>query len=110
MFYSDKNIAVRYGVRSAVLMQYLWENILNNDENVVEMNDDMWYRSSAVITSTILPFYSKDQIQRSFNYLVKHGILKKKKLAKSKFDHTNWYAFTENGTELMIKNEVAIYK
>lgn len=59
MLYFDKSIAVRYGVRNAVLMQYLWENILNNDEDVVEMNDDMWYRSSAVITSTILPFTPK---------------------------------------------------
>ncbi len=103
MLYFDKSIAVRYGVRNAVLMQYLWENILNNDEDVVEMNDDMWYRSSAVITSTILPFYSKDQIHRSFNYLIKCGVLKKKKLTKSKFDHTNWYAFTESGMEMMMK-------
>ncbi len=34
MFYFDKNIAVRYGVRSAVLMQYVWENILNGEEDV----------------------------------------------------------------------------
>lgn len=105
MFYFDKNIAVRYGVRSAVVMQYLWENILNNDEDVMEMNGDMWYRSSSVITSSILPFYSKDQIQRTFNYLVRCGLLKKKKLSKSNFDHTNWYAFTENGNALMLKSE-----
>lgn len=105
MFYFDKNIAVRYGVRSAVIMQYVWENIMNNDEDIMEMNGDMWYRSSAIITSTILPFYSKDQIKRTFSYLVKCGVLKKKKLSKSNFDHTNWYAFTECGTEMMMKSE-----
>lgn len=105
MFYFDKNVAVRYGVRSAVVMQYLWENILNNEEDVMEMNGDMWYRSSAVITSSILPFYSKDQIQRTFNSLVRCGLLKKKKLSKSNFDHTNWFAFTEYGTEMMMKSE-----
>ena len=105
MFYFNKSNAVRYGVRNAVLMQYVWENILNSEEDVMEMNGDMWYRSSAVLTSSILPFYSKDQIQRSFNHLVKCGVLKKKKLSKSKFDHTNWYAFTENGTTLMLRSE-----
>ncbi len=105
MIYFDKNNAVRFGVRSAVVMQYLWENILNNDEDVIEINGDMWYRSSAIITSTILPFYSKDQIKCSFNYLVRCGVIKKKKLSKSNFDHTNWYTFTEYGIEMMMKSE-----
>lgn len=110
MLYFDKNIAVRYGVRNAVVMQYVLENILNNEDDVMEMNGDMWYRSSAVITANILPFYSKDQILRSFNHLVKCGVLKKKKLSKSKFDHTNWYAFTEKGSSLMLKSERVLYE
>ena len=44
-------------------------------------------------------------VKDAVKVLVDNGILRKDNLNDNKFDHTNWYTFTEFGTQLMKRGE-----
>lgn len=110
MTYFNNHIALQFGVKSAIVAQYLFDNIfvLNTDCNITEREGKIWCRCSKLHLTGIFPFYSKHQINTAINILVKGEVLKKKSFNKTRFDHTNWYAFTEYGLSLMTKNDGGI--
>lgn len=54
----------------------------------------------------LFPFLSYDEIRYALKRLVKGRALTKGRFNESRFDRTNWYAFTEFGQFLMAESEV----
>lgn len=50
------------------------------------------------------PYLSRRQVEKAIHVLRDKGILSKDNFNDDKFDHTNWYAFTEYGRMLKSKN------
>lgn len=88
------------GLRESVLATYLWD-LLDRDREAVEFNGRCWTRISQRMITVALPFMTVDMVQGSLNKLLRKGIIKREVLNDDRFDHTNWYAFTDYGIEMM---------
>jgi len=110
MTYFKNNIASLFGVKSAVVAQYLFDNIfvMNEGYCIAKREGKAWCRCSKVHLTSVFPFYSRHQISDAIDILIEGKGLKKKPFDKNRFDHTNWYAFTEYGLALMTKNDGGI--
>ena len=93
------NIAGKFGINAAVVAEYLYAG----DSELEEMDfaGKRWYRCSAKRIMVDNPFLTIDMVKHAVRVLRKSGIIRTRKLAKSNFDHTNWYCFTEYGEHLM---------
>ena len=87
------NIAGKFGVNAAVVAEYLYAG----DSELEEMDfaGKTWYRCSAKRITVDNPFLTIDMVKHAVRVLRKSGIIRTRKLAKSSFDHTNWFCFTE---------------
>ena len=98
----NEDLAMRYGVREAIIAQYLWN--LGEDteyEDVVYKDSKLWVRASATAIKCALPYFSKHQIKDAIMHLRKEHFLMKREMNDSRFDRTNWYAFSDHGVQLM---------
>ena len=98
----NENMAVRYGVREAIIAQYLW-NLMGSDDhqNVTTEDARLWVRASTTAIKCALPYFSKHQIKDAIMHLRKEHILMKREMNDSRFDRTNWYAFSDHGVKIM---------
>lgn len=81
----DADIAKKYGVNAAVLACFLWKCIEQKSAESPQLHEGkVWVRCSVQMITGFLPFLSYDE---------------------SRFDRTNWYAFTEFGQFLMTESE-----
>lgn len=83
------------GIVAAMLMQLMEEGCAMDEYG------KRWCRCSVKTITVAYPFLSEDQVKRSIKVLRNMGIIRSKKFDKEKFDHTNWYAFTEYGLKIM---------
>ena len=93
-------IAEKCGLRESVLATYLWD-LLDRDDVAVEHHGRYWTRISQKMITVALPFMTVDMLQGSLLKLLKKGIIKTAVFNEDKFDHTNWYTFTDYGIEMM---------
>lgn len=106
MTYFKKRFADRFGVKSAIIVQYLFDNIyISNTCPVKQLRGKTWVRCSKPHLISVFPFYSRHQISDALDILVDKKVIKKTRMNESPFDHTNWYAFTEYGLSLMTQND-----
>ncbi len=95
-------IANKYGMLEAVLLNHLWywcEYNRKNEKNFFE--NAYWTYGSASELAEIFPYASKTTIFRSLKNLVAVGIIKDGNFNTVKYDKTKWYSFTEKGAEIM---------
>ena len=94
---------MRYGIKEAVIAQYLWDigENYNEDSDVTYKDSKLWVRASASAIKCALPYFSKHQIKDAIMHLRKEHILIKREMNDSRFDRTNWYAFSDYGVDLM---------
>lgn len=103
-FHSD--IAKRYGVHAAVLAGFLWDCIEEKSINQPQIHEGkVWVRCSVQMMTGFFPYLSYDEIRYALRGLVKGRVLTKGQFNESRFDRTNWYAFTEFGQFLMAESE-----
>lgn len=107
MTYFKNNMAQKFGIKSAIVAQFLWDSLYihKTDCCLARQNGKEWCRCSAIHLTSVFPFLSKHQIRDGIDNLVSKGVIQKVRFNASCFDHTNWYAFTEYGKALMIKSE-----
>ena len=96
-------MAEKFGVYAAIVAQLIWEKITEEGgERHVHIKEfRVWFRCSQLLMSGYLGCMSKDQVRRALKILVDGSILKKDCLNEDRFDHTNWYSFTQYGEQLM---------
>lgn len=100
----DIEIAEKYGVSDAILLQHLWFWIEKNKANEVNFYDGTyWTYNSAKAFVKLFPYMTQRQIQNALKRLKEKGIIKTGNYNKSSYDRTLWYAFTELGKSIMQK-------
>ena len=102
----DSDIAKKYGVNAAVLTCFLWDCIEQKSTESPQLHEGKaWVRCSVQMMTGFFPFLSYDEIRYALKRLVKGRGLTKGRFNESRFDRTNWYAFTEFGQFLMTESE-----
>lgn len=102
----DADIAKKYGVNAAVLACFLWKCIEQKSTESPQLHEGkVWVRCSVQMMTGFFPFLSYDEIRYALKQLVKGRVLTKGRFNESRFDRTNWYAFTEFGQFLMTESE-----
>ena len=102
----DSDIAEKYGVNAAVLACFLWDCIEQKSTESPQFHEGkVWVRCSVQMMTGFFPFLSYDEIRYALKRLVKGRVLTKGRFNESRFDRTNWYAFTEFGQFLMAESE-----
>ena len=102
----DADIAKKYGVNAAVLACFLWKCIEQKSAESPQLHEGkVWVRCSVQMMTGFFPFLSYDEIRYALKQLVKERVLTKGRFNESRFDRTNWYAFTEFGQFLMAESE-----
>lgn len=95
-------VARRYGIKAAIIAEYLWEGVaISRNLNEMWMHDKPWTRCSRKVIALTFPFLTTDEIGNAIHILLDEGVIRKGKYNDDKFDRTNWYSFTEYGHELM---------
>lgn len=91
-------IAVKYGMLEAVLLEHLSFWIAKNKANGVNFQDGYyWTYNSTKALAELFPYVSKNTISRALHHLEKEGLLISGNYNKSAYDRTTWYALTEKG-------------
>ena len=85
MTYFKNNIASLFGVKSAVVAQYLFDNIfvLNEGCCIAKREGKAWCRCSKVHLTSVFPFYSRHQISDAIDILIEGKVLKKSRLTRT---------------------------
>ena len=102
----DTDIARKCGLNAAVVADFLWERVKTDEDYRVEYGRE-WTRVSQKMMSADIPCLTVDMIANAVKRLKDKGYIKVSRFNDSKFDHTNWYAFTDYGLEAMLKEEAA---
>ena len=100
----DTDIARKCGVNAATVASFLWERIYSEDDYKTEYGVE-WTRVSQKTMTANMPHMSVKMIGNAVKKLKNKGYIKVSKFNDSKFDKTNWYAFTDFGFEAMNKDE-----
>lgn len=100
----DIDIAKKYGILEAILLNNLWFWIEKNKANDVNYYDDnYWTYNSTRAFNELFPYASQRKIQNALNHLKDEGIIETGNYNKSAYDRTLWYAFTKKGKCIMQK-------
>ena len=100
----DTDIARKCGVNAATVASFLWDRIYSEDNYKTEYGVE-WTRVSQKTMTANMPHMSVKMIANAVKKLKNKGYIKVSKFNDSKFDKTNWYAFTDFGFEAMNKDE-----
>lgn len=99
-------LAQKIGIRTALVAQYLWDALEERYSAETDIVDGrQWLRIGQTSLTTILPYLTRHTARFELRRLKKLGIIQSRDLNDNRFDHTNWYCFTDYGSELMISME-----
>ena len=98
----NENVAMVAGVNAGIIAELLNDILKDELENVSFEYGKQWCRCSFKTMVVYCPYLSINQIKGAVYTLRKKGIITKCRFNASRFDHTNWYAFTEYGKHLIM--------
>ncbi len=92
----DIEDAIKHGVDVAIMMQNLKFWIIKNHANKKNRFDDhTWTYNSAEAFAILFPYWSPKQIRTILRKMLDDKIIISGNYNKIKFDHTAWYAFSD---------------
>lgn len=95
-------IAEKFGVYAAIIIRNFVYWIALNIANGKHFHDGRyWTYNSYEAMAELFPYLTKKQIRTTINKLVEAGILIRGNYNKAPFDHTTWYAFTDEGLAML---------
>lgn len=98
----DVDVAKKYGVPEAILLENMWFWIQHNKANGVHFyNGKYWTFNSIKAFTELFPYYSKDQLYRTLERLKDKGLVITGNFNKVSYDRTLWYSLTEEATEML---------
>lgn len=98
----DSEIARRYGVNCAILLNHIAFWIEKNRANGVNFYDeDYWTYNSARAFSELFPYLTQRQISTALQKLKDESLIKTGNYNKSTYDRTLWYGLTEKGKSIL---------
>ena len=84
--------AIKYGIREAILLEYIifwWLKNRENDKN--KKDGHYWTYGSASVISKALPFITGKQVWITMKSLEKQGAIVVGSYNKKNYDRTKWY-------------------
>ena len=107
----DVDIAVKYGVNAAVLLNniYFWcQKNMANKHNYFD--GSYWTYNSRNAFTTIFPYLSERQVKTALDKLIEDGVIKTGCYNKDGRDRSLWYAMTEKGVCMVQKCQMQMSK
>lgn len=100
-----------YGVEESILLHNIYFWINKNKANKKHFYDgDYWTYNSIQAFSELFPYWTKRQIERILNNLIKKEALIKGNYNKLNYDRTSWYAITQNVKSIYANSEIDFTK
>lgn len=104
-------IAKKYGILEAVLLNHLWFWIKKNKANNTNYFDgNYWTYNSKKAFSELFPYASERQIDYALKKLIDCGLVITGNYNKSSYDRTLWYAITKVGYSILQNCEMETTK
>lgn len=98
----DVEIAVKYGINQAIILNNLFFWIQKNEANGKHFYDGYyWTYNSKKAFSELLPYMTERQIDYALTKLTKDGLILKGNYNKLPYDRTLWYALTDKAKKLL---------
>ena len=98
----DVEIAQKYGIFEAILLEYFYFWTIKNEENKTNFFDGRyWTYISRSKLSELFPYATEKQVRYALEKLVRLGVLKVGNYNKTAFDRTLWYAFSDDGFSIL---------
>lgn len=105
--YFDINIAMKYGIQPAIILNNLYFWIEKNRANEKHFYDGYyWTYNSMKAFSELFPYMTERQIDYAIKKLVESGLIIKGNYNKSSYDRTCWYAITKEGYSVLKNCEI----
>lgn len=105
----DVELAEKYGILEAILLNHLWFWIEKNRANDRNYHDGYyWTYNSVKAFSELFPYASKNKINNALNHLKAEGLIITGNYNQSAYDRTLWYAITNLGKSIIKKSEMEI--
>ena len=101
----NTQVAMLAGTNAGIVAETL-RNLMEAEEEVVVKFGKTWCRCSMKTITVFCPFLSIDQASYAIKALKRRGIICCMKMEVKKFDHTNWFAFTEYGMRIMKRGDM----
>lgn len=100
----DSEIAEKYGIFEAVLINHIYYWIEKNRANEANFYEGTYWTYNSTKAFTILfPYASERQIKYALKHLREEGILLTGNFNKSSYDRTLWYALSKKGYSIVQK-------
>lgn len=104
-FVFNEDIAKKYGVDGAIIIQNLYYWIEHNAANDKHFYDGRyWTYNSQKAFAELFPFWTINQIKRIVTKLKKAGAIHVGNYNKNPYDHTAWYALDESVLKILNPN------
>lgn len=104
-------IAAKYGMLEAVILEHLNFWIAKNRANEVNFYDGyFWTYSSTKALAELFPYASQKTISRALHHLKDEGLVLFGNYNKSAYDRTMWYALTEKGNSILRNRDFDLSK
>lgn len=98
----DVELATRYGILEAVLLNHFAFWIQHNEANGVNFHDGtFWTFNSIKALQEIFPYVSERTIRYALNALKTDGLIITSNFNKDPRDRTTWYALTDKGKAIL---------
>ena len=98
----DVEIAEKYGVNAAVLLENIGYWIKQNEANETNFFDGYyWTFNSRRAYREMFPYMSERQIDTAFHKLIDDGLVITGNYNKLAYDRTLWYALTQKGKSIL---------
>lgn len=98
----DIEIAEKYGIHAAVLLENLGYWIKQNEANDTNFYDGYyWTFNSRRAYRELFPYMSERQIDTAFRKLIDDGLVITGHYNKLAYDRTLWYAITQKGKSIL---------
>ncbi len=100
-------IATKYGMLEAILLEHLNFWISKNKANEVNFYDgNYWTYNSTKALAQLFPYVSLNTISRALRHLKEEGLILVGNYNKISYDRTTWYAITEKGNSILQNDEM----
>jgi hypothetical protein len=98
----DVDIAVKYGVNAAILLNNIYWWIRKNKANNRHYHDGCyWTYNSRTAFTELFPYLSERQIKTAMDKLIADGVVKTGDYNTDKWKRPTWYALTKKGWALL---------
>jgi len=109
--YFQVDIAVKYGVDCAIMLEHLYFWIIHNRANGKNhINGKYWTYNSSRAFQELLPYWNKRQIEYILQKLKESGLIETDHHAPNVMDRTMWYTLSDEALKLYENVDVHLQK